>query len=178
MYDHNAGVRASPKTFSVAGYTRIVPGTRQGGATYGIVDNDRQNSAADQHYRINDYASGLKKPRRTQITQRSNSSSARGIVPACPARCLKWSPNVQMPAPSGTRIGAASSAVRGAEVLFPSLVTALLRPTSLPSLRSIRKEFAYINYTCFGYARAVWLEAFLARRSQAFARCCASLALV
>src|SRR5580700_164601 len=46
----------------------------------------------DQHYRINDYAFGVKKPRRTQITQRPNSSSARGIVPACPARCLRWSP--------------------------------------------------------------------------------------
>jgi hypothetical protein len=48
-----------------------------------------KNSAADQHYWTNDYAFGLKKPRRTQITQRPNSSSARGIVPACAARCLR-----------------------------------------------------------------------------------------
>jgi hypothetical protein len=87
-----------------------------------------KNSAADQHYRSNDYAFGLKKPRRTQMTQRPNSSSARGTVPACPARCLRWSPNVQMPAPSGTRIGAVSSAIRGAEVFFQSLLT-----VSLPS---------------------------------------------
>ena len=32
-------------------------------------------------------------------------------MPACPARCLKWSPNVKMPAPSGTTIGAVSSAL-------------------------------------------------------------------
>jgi hypothetical protein len=137
-----------------------------------------KNSAADQHYRSNDYAFGLKKPRRTQMTQRPNSSSTRGIVPACPARCLRWSPNVQMPAPSGTRIGAVSSAVRGVEVLLRSLLTASLRPTSLPSLRNIRTEFVYINDTRCGHARAVWLEAFLARRCQALARCCASLALV
>ena len=89
-------------------------------------------------FRTTDYAFGLKKPRRRQIRQRPASSRARGIVPACPARCLRWSPNVQMPAPSGTRIGAASSAIRGAEVLFRSLLTASLRSTSLPSLRNIR----------------------------------------
>ena len=70
-------------------------------------------------FRTTDYAFGVKKPRRKQIRQRPYSSSARGVVPACPARCLKWSPNVQMPAPSGTRIGAVSSAVRGVEALFP-----------------------------------------------------------
>ena len=80
----------------------------------------------DQYYPTNGYAFGVNKPRRTQITQRPNSSSARGIVPACPARCLRWSPNVQMPAPSGTRIGAVSSAVRGVEVLFLPLLTASL----------------------------------------------------
>ena len=98
-------------------------------------------------FRTTDYASGLKKPRRTQITQRPNSSSSRGIVPACLARCLKWSPNVQMPAPSGTRIGAVSSAARGVEALFPLLLTTSLRPMSLPSLRNIRTVFAYINHT-------------------------------
>jgi len=71
----------------------------------------------DQHYPANDYAFGLKKPRRKQIRQRPYSSSARGMVPACPARCLRWSPNVQMPAPSGTRIGAVSSAARGVATL-------------------------------------------------------------
>ena len=106
-------------------------------------------------FRTTDYAFGLKKPRRKQITQRPNSSSSRGIVPACLARCLKWSPNVQMPAPSGTRIGAVSSAVRGVEALFPLLLTASLRPMSLPSLRNIRTEFAYINHTHCGHARAV-----------------------
>ena len=74
-------------------------------------------------FRTTDYAFGVKKPRRKQIRQRPYSSSARGVVPACPARCLKWSPNVQMPAPSGTRIGAVSSAVRGVEVLLPLLLT-------------------------------------------------------
>jgi hypothetical protein len=76
-------------------------------------------------FRTTDYAFGVKKPRRTQITQRPNSSRARGMVPACPARCLRWSPNVQMPAPSGTRIGAVSSAVRGVEALFPLLLTGI-----------------------------------------------------
>jgi hypothetical protein len=100
----------------------------------------------DQYYRTNDYAFGVKKPRRMQIRQRPNSSSARGIVPACPARCLRWSPNVQMPAPSGTRIGVVSSAVRGVEVLFP-LLTASLRSTSLPSLRNVRTELARVLLT-------------------------------
>ena len=85
-------------------------------------------------FRTTDYAFGVKNPRRKQIRQRPNSSRARGIVPACPARCLRWSPNVQMPAPSGTRIGAVLSAVRGVEALFPLLLTASLRSTSLPSL--------------------------------------------
>ena len=40
-------------------------------------------------FRTTDYAFGVKKPRRTQITQRPNSSRARGMVPACPARCLR-----------------------------------------------------------------------------------------
>ena len=106
-------------------------------------------------FRTTDYAFGLKKPRRKQIRQRPYSSSARGIVPACPALCLRWSPNVQMPAPSGTRIGAASSAIRGAEVLLRSLLNASLRLMSLPSLRNIRTEFAHINYTHCGHARAV-----------------------
>ena len=106
-------------------------------------------------FRTTDYAFGVKKPRRKQIRQRPYSSSARGVVPACPARCLKWSPNVQMPAPSGTRIGAVSSAVRGVEALFPLLLTASLRSTSLPSLRNVRTEFAYINHTHCGHARAV-----------------------
>jgi hypothetical protein len=35
------------------------------------------------------YAFGVKKPRRKQIRQRPYSSRARGMVPACPARCLK-----------------------------------------------------------------------------------------
>ena len=85
-------------------------------------------------FRTTDYAFGVKKPRRRQMRQRPASSRARGIVPACPARCLRWSPNVQMPAPSGTRIGAVSSAVRGVEVLFRLLLTASLRSTSLPVL--------------------------------------------
>ena len=106
--------------------------------------------ASTNTIRTNDYAFGVKKPRRTQIRQRPDSSSARGIVPACPARCLRWSPNVQMPAPSGTRIGVVSSAGRGVEILFPSLLTASLRSTSLPSLRNIRTEFAYINHTHCG----------------------------
>ena len=89
-------------------------------------------------FRTTDYAFGVKKPRRRQIRQRPASSRARGIVPACPARCRKWSPNVQMPAPSGTRIGAMSSAVRGAEVLFPLLLTASLRSTALPGLGHVR----------------------------------------
>src|SRR6202041_3385865 len=93
------------------------------------------------------YAFGVKKPRRTQIRQRPYSSSASGIVPACPARCLRWSPNVQMPAPSGTIIGAASSATLGAEVLFGSLLTASLPPTSLPSLRNVRTELARVLLT-------------------------------
>ena len=42
---------------------------------------------------------------------------------------------VQMPAPSGTMIGALPSAARGVEVLFRSLRAASLPPTSLPSLR-------------------------------------------
>ena len=109
----------------------------------------------DQHYPTDDYAFGLKKPRRKQIRQRPYSSSASGIVPACPALCLRWSPNVQMPAPSGTRIGALSSAARGVEVLFRSLLTASLRPMSLPSLRNVRTEFAYINHAHCGHARAV-----------------------
>src|ERR1700683_5353543 len=96
----------------------------------------------DQHHLTNDYASGVKKPRRKQIRQRPYSSSASGIVPACPALCLKWSPNVQMPAPSGTMIGAVSSAVRGVEILFRSLLTASLRSTSLPSLGNVRMELA------------------------------------
>src|SRR3984957_6559456 len=100
----------------------------------------------DQYYPTNGYAFGVNKPRRTQITQRPNSSSARGVVPACPARCLRWSPNVQMPAPSGTKIGAVSSAVRGVEVLFP-LLTASLRSTSLPSLRNDRTEVARVLLT-------------------------------
>ncbi len=99
------------------------------------------------------------------------------MVPACPARCLRWSPNVQMPAPSGTMIGAVSSAVRGVEVLFRSLLTASLRPMSLPGLGNVRTAFAYINHTDRGHARAVWLEAFFARRCQAFARCCAKSSL-
>ncbi len=98
-------------------------------------------------FRATDYAFGVKNPRRRQMRQRPASSRARGIVPACPARCLKWSLNVQMPAPSGTTIGAVSSAVRGVEALFPLLLTALLRSTSLPSLRNVRTEFAYINHT-------------------------------
>jgi hypothetical protein len=106
-------------------------------------------------FRTTDYAFGVKKPRRKQIRQRPYSSSARGVVPACPARCLKWSPNVQMPAPSGTKIGAVSSAVRGVEVLLPLLLTVSLRSTSLPTLRNIRTEFAYINHTHCGHARAV-----------------------
>ena len=106
-------------------------------------------------FRTTDYAFGVKKPRRKQIRQRPYSSRARGIVPACPARCLRWSPNVQMPAPSGTRIGAVSSAVRGVEALFPLLLTASLRSTSLPSLRNVRTEFAYVNHTHCGHARAV-----------------------
>lgn len=81
-------------------------------------------------YRTNDYALGLKKPRRTQIAQRLNSSRSRGIVPAWPARCLRWSPNVQMPASSGTRIGAVSSAVRGVDVLCPLLLIASRGPVS------------------------------------------------
>jgi hypothetical protein len=103
-------------------------------------------------FRTTDYASGVKKPRRKQMRQRPYSSSARGVVPACPARCLKWSPNVQMPAPSGTRIGAVSSAVRGVGVLLPLLLTVSLRSTSPPSLRNVRTEFA--NTHC-GHARAV-----------------------
>jgi len=78
-------------------------------------------------FRTTDYAFGVKKPRRRQMRQRPASSRARGIVPACPARCRKWSPNVQMPAPSGTRIGAVSSAVRGVEAFLPLLLTASLR---------------------------------------------------
>jgi hypothetical protein len=106
-------------------------------------------------FRTTDYAFGVKNPRRRQMRQRPASSRARGIVPACPARCLRWSPNVQMPAPSGTRIGAVSSAVRGVEALFPLLLTASLRSTSLPSLRNVRTEFAYIDHTHCGHARAV-----------------------
>jgi hypothetical protein len=106
-------------------------------------------------FRTTDYPFGVKKPRRTQITQRPASSRTSGIVPACPARCLRWSPNVQMPAPSGTRIGAVSSAVRGVEALFPLLLTASLGSTSLPSLRNVRTEFAYVNHTHCGHARAV-----------------------
>jgi len=106
-------------------------------------------------FRTTDYAFGVKKPRRRQMRQRPASSRASGIVPACPARCLRWSPNVQMPAPSGTTIGAVSSAVRGVEALFPLLLTASLRSTSLPSLRHIRTEFAHINHTHCGLARAV-----------------------
>jgi hypothetical protein len=75
-------------------------------------------------FRTTDHAFGVKKPRRRQMRQRPASSRARGIVPACPARCRRWSPNVQMPAPSGTRIDALSSAVLGVEVLFRSLLTA------------------------------------------------------
>jgi hypothetical protein len=138
-----------------SGQPGAFPGARPRGATYGVIDNDREKSAADQHYRTNDYAFGVKKPRRTQITQRPYSSSVRGMVPACPARCLRWSPNVQMPAPSGTRIGAVSSAVRGVEALFPLLLTASLRSTSLPSLRNVRTEFAYVNRTHCGHAPAV-----------------------
>src|ERR1700677_4002415 len=91
----------------------------------------------DQHHLTNDYASGVKKPRRKQIRQRPYSSSSSGIVPACPALCLRWSPNVQMPAPSGTMTGALSSAARGVDVLFRSLPTVSLPPTSLPSLRNV-----------------------------------------
>ena len=40
-------------------------------------------------FRITDYAFGVKKPRRRQMRQRPASSRARGIVPACPARCRK-----------------------------------------------------------------------------------------
>jgi hypothetical protein len=40
-------------------------------------------------FRTTDYAFGLKKPRRKQIRQRPASSRASGIVPACPARCLR-----------------------------------------------------------------------------------------
>ena len=40
-------------------------------------------------FRITDYAFDLKKPRRRQIRQRPASSRARGIVPACPARCRR-----------------------------------------------------------------------------------------
>ncbi len=111
--------------------------------------------ARDEAGRTTDYAFGVKKPRRRQMRQRPASSCARGIVPACPARCLRWSPNVQMPAPSGTKIGSVLSAVRGVEALFPLLLTALLRSTSLPSLRNIRTEFGSINHTHCGHARAV-----------------------
>src|ERR1700722_2693895 len=106
-------------------------------------------------FRTTDYAFGVKKPRRKQIRQRPYSSSARGVVPACPARCLKMAPNGQKAAPSGTRIGAVSSPARGVEALFPLLLTVSLRSTSLPSLRNIRTEFAYINHTHCGHARAV-----------------------
>jgi hypothetical protein len=44
----------------------------------------REHDAFDpEPFRTTDYAFGVKKPRRTQITQRPNSSSARGMVPAC-----------------------------------------------------------------------------------------------
>src|SRR5580700_107461 len=98
-------------------------------------------------FRTTDYAFGVKKPRRRQIRQRPYSSSARGVVPACPARCLRWSPYVQMPAPSGTRIGAVSSTVRGVEVLFRSLLTVPLRSTSLLSLRNVRTGLARVLLT-------------------------------
>jgi hypothetical protein len=121
----------------------------------GSVRSDRDGSLPrpaklfdPEPFRTTDYASGVKKPRRRQMRQRPASSRARGIVPACPARCLRWSPNVQMPAPSGTRIGAVSSAVRGVEALFPLLLTA-----SLLSVLGIRTEFACINHTHCGHAR-------------------------
>ena len=108
-------------------------------------------------FRTTDYAFGLKKPRRRQIRQRPAWSRARGIVPACPARCLRWSPNVQMPAPSGTTIGAVSSAVRGVEALFPLLLTASLRSTSLPSLemsaRSLPTSITLIAVTRAPFSR-------------------------
>src|SRR5579863_10340157 len=69
------------------------------------------------------------------------------MVPACPARCLRWSPYVQMPAPSGTRIGAVSSTVRGVEVLFRSLLTVPLRSRSLLSLRNVRMGLARVLLT-------------------------------
>ena len=93
---------------------RVAPQRTPHRLRYGVIDNDRQipqhrqwgrllnfvaltrqiEEGIDQYYPTNGYAFGVKKPRRTQITQRPNSSSARGIVPACPARCLRWSPNV------------------------------------------------------------------------------------
>ena len=48
--------------------------------------------------------------------------NAAGIVPACPARCLRWSPYVWSPVHAGTRIGAASSAVWGLRLVWRSLL--------------------------------------------------------
>ena len=141
---------------SCSGYVASATGIFKAGSVRSDPDGSLPRPAKlfdPEPFRTTDYAFGVKKPRRKQIRQRPYSSSARGVVPACPARCLKWSPNVQMPAPSGTRIGAVSSAVRGVEVLLPLLLTVSLRSTSLPSLRNIRTEFAYINHTHCGHAR-------------------------
>lgn len=143
---------------SCSGYVASATGIFKAGSVRSDPDGSLPRPAKlfdPEPFRTTDYAFGVKKPRRKQIRQRPYSSSARGVVPACPARCLKWSPNVQMPAPSGTRIGAVSSAVQGVEVLLPLLLTVSLRSTSLSSLRNIRTECAYINHTHCGHARAV-----------------------
>ena len=46
-------------------------------------------------------------------------------------------------------------AIRGGKVLFRSFLTASLRSTALPGLGYVRTEFAYINHTHCGQARAV-----------------------
>jgi hypothetical protein len=59
------------------------------------------------------------------------SSRTRGMVLACPARCLRWSPNVQMPAPLG--ISARSS---------PALITLIAVTRALLSWRRFSHEGA------------------------------------
>ena len=90
--DLGGGVRKDEKgslRYGVIDNDRQIPQHRQWGRLLNFIALTRQTEEGiDQHYRPNGYAFGVKKPRRTQITQRPNSSSARGIVPACPARCL------------------------------------------------------------------------------------------